>query len=333
MKAERQSNMELLRIVSMLMVLTVHADGAILGLPDIHGDLAVATSYDLWRLAIESVAIIGVNCFTMISGYFGIRLSWRNAASFLFECIFYAVLLYSLRLIFWPDTFTLKGWGESWLVLTHTHFWYVPAYFCLMLLSPILNAGLDSLDKRRYEWLLVAFIAFNLWCGWWWEGKFNPTGYTIVQLILVYMTARYIRLHISRTFIHRRRPLIIAIYILSTAGILLSSLYMASAKAFAYNSPLVLLSTVSLFMLFTTIKLQSRAINYAARSAFAVFLIHTSPVGWLYVLVPLMRHFKATLPGWQLLGAGAALIVGLYLLAMAVDPLRRVLSRALFKKG
>ena len=35
----RQSNMELLRIVSMLMVLTVHADGASLGLPDLSGNL------------------------------------------------------------------------------------------------------------------------------------------------------------------------------------------------------------------------------------------------------------------------------------------------------
>ena len=72
--------MELLRIVSMLMVLAVHADGAALGLPALHGGLAGVTAYDLWRLGIESVAIVGVNCVPMISGYFGLRLTWRGAA-------------------------------------------------------------------------------------------------------------------------------------------------------------------------------------------------------------------------------------------------------------
>lgn len=39
----RQSNMELLRIVSMLMVLAVHIDGASLGLPELGGDIAALT--------------------------------------------------------------------------------------------------------------------------------------------------------------------------------------------------------------------------------------------------------------------------------------------------
>lgn len=333
MKTERKSNIELLRIISMLMVLTVHADGAALGLPALHGNLAGATAYDLWRLAIESAAIIGVNCFTMISGYFGIRLRWRSAAAYLFQCAFYAVGIYTVLMLCFPGRLPLTGWAESWLVLTHTDLWYVPAYFGLMLLSPVLNAGLEALDKRQYTWLLAAFTLFNLWCGWWWQGSFNPTGYTLVQLILVYMTARYICLHVSPTSISRRRPAITAVYMLSTAGIFVTSLYMEPTRAFAYNSPLVLISTVSLFMLFTTMHIQSRAINYAARSAFAAYLIHKSPLIWGNAMKPLMLRLAAALPGWQFAAAGAAVVIGFYLLAMAVDPLRRLLSRALLQKA
>lgn len=44
----RQSNFELLRIVSMLMVLAVHIDGASLGLPEPLGCVATLTARDWW---------------------------------------------------------------------------------------------------------------------------------------------------------------------------------------------------------------------------------------------------------------------------------------------
>ena len=147
---QRQSNIELLRIVSMLMVLAVHVDGASLGLPEPMGDIASLTAHDVWRIVVEAVAIIGVNCFTMISGYFGVRLRLRGVLSFLFQCAFYSVGIYTVVAIVFPGQFSWQGWLESWMVLTHTDLWYVPAYFGLMLLSPVLNAGLDALPKRTF---------------------------------------------------------------------------------------------------------------------------------------------------------------------------------------
>lgn len=69
----RKSNIELLRIVSIVMVLIVHLDGASLGLPEPMGNITTVSGRDWWRLVVESFAIIGVNCFTLISGYFGIK--------------------------------------------------------------------------------------------------------------------------------------------------------------------------------------------------------------------------------------------------------------------
>lgn len=121
--------MELLRIVSMMMVLAVHLDGASLGLPDLGGNPAGATARDWWRLAVEALAITGVNCFTMISGYFGIRLTVRGAVRFLLMCAFYSVGIYSV-LAPLAGSFTWRGWAESWLVLTHTESHSYRALFC-----------------------------------------------------------------------------------------------------------------------------------------------------------------------------------------------------------
>lgn len=320
----RQSNIELLRIISMLMVLAVHVDGASLGLPAPDGDFDSLSGHDVWRLAVESVAIIGVNCFTMISGYFGIRLRLRSALSFLFECLFYSVAIYIVGCIAFGG-FSWSGWIESWMILSHTDLWYVPAYFGLMLLSPVLNAGLDALPRRLFSWTLILFAVFNIWCGWWWNGAFNPTGYTIVQLILVYMIARYIRLHLSKGAIRRHRSLVIIGFIVSVAAIFASAVYLPSRQAFAYNSPAVLLSTVSFFLIFLSFEITVPLINYMAKSAFAVYLIHKNPVIWVNVMRPAVIHLWNSLPLPLFSLAAAGIIIGFYLIAMIIDPVRRMI--------
>lgn len=143
---ERESNFEGLRVVAMCMVVVLHLDGAAVGLPQAVGPWA-ATGRDWWRLAVEAAAIVGVNCFTMISGYFGIRLTWRSVGRFLGVCAFYSVGITTVMMLHKALTggepWAWARWGEAWMVLSHTDLWYVPAYFGLCLLAPLLNAGLD----------------------------------------------------------------------------------------------------------------------------------------------------------------------------------------------
>ena len=321
----RQSNMELLRIVSMIMVVLVHVDGASLGLPAPGGDLLGLGARDVWRLAVESAAIIGVNCFTMISGYFGIRLRLRSVCSYLFECAFYSVGIFTLVWIAFPTRFSAVEWLESWLVLTHTDLWYVPAYFGLMILSPLLNAGFDALSRRMASAVLLAFIVFNVWCGRGWGAQFNPSGYTLVQLIMVYLMGRYVALH--GLPVGRRGAAVL--YLVSVAAVFVSAVYMEPIRAFAYNSPAVLAATVGCFLWFGSLHFQSRAVNYIARSSFAVYLIHKSPLVWGNVMKPVVMKLWAT----QSLGAFSLCAIGVvavwFAVAMCADAVRRAVWRRL----
>jgi len=315
----------------MLMVVCVHIDGASLGLPDAPG-LEACTPRDWWRLTVESFAIIGVNCFTMISGYFGIRLKVKAVVGYLYQCMFYALIVAAGVCILLPHHYPLSYLGESWMVLTHTDLWYVPAYFLLMLLAPLLNAGVEALSRRHFTLVLGAFTLFTLWAGWWWGGTFNPTGYTISQLIFVYLIGRYVRLYLPER--HGTGPAIKSgiCYLLFSLLILASALWLPSSKAFAYNSPAVLGSTVSLFLMFRSLCFQSRFINYVARSAFAVYLIHKSPGVWIHLMRPGVVFLYKTLPLPLFTLAALGIMLGIYAIAMAVDPLRRgswiLLSRA-----
>lgn len=320
---QRQSNIELLRVASMIMVLGVHIDGASLGLPEAAGEWGSLVGRDVWRLAVEAICIIGVNCFTIISGYFGIRLTLRKVFAFLFECIFYSVGLASIAFALFPHRFGVEYWCESWLVLTHTDLWYVPAYFILMLAAPALNFIVERAGKRCSLILVLLLSVVNVWFGWWNGATFNPTGYTHLQLMWIYIIGRYIGLYCRTESIRRVRIPSVMIYILSIAAIFASAVYMPSLKAFAYNSPFVMAATISAFALCAGFEFNSRKINYLAKSAFAVYLIHKNPLVWGNVMKPLVIKLwgMLSLSGFTL--CAIAIAVLFYSMAALVDPVRR----------
>lgn len=327
MKPQRCSEIELLRIISMLLVLIVHIDGASLGLPDAR--LGLDTPRDWWRIAVEAIAIIGVNCFTLISGYFGIRLRIRSVAAFLFQCIFYAVGIATLACLANPVRYGLDYWAESWMVLTHTDLWYIPAYFMLMLLSPMLNAGFASMTRRQAIAVTAAVVTFNLWAGWIWQQPFNPTGYTAMQLVMIYMIGRCVSLFPRPS---RTGGLVwIAVWALSTAAIAATCFFTDTLRAFAYNSPFVILSSVSLLLFFLSLDLRSRVVNSLARASFAVYLVHKAPVVWGGFMKPFVVKCWASMSLAGFSVTALLLATGIYLAVVPLDILRRRISSLIIK--
>lgn len=323
---ERHSGLELLRIIAMAMVVLVHLDGAALGLPDLRGDVYDISDRDIWKLGVEAITIIGVNCFTMISGYFGIRLKLKSVISFLFQCLFYSLLCFGVYCIFVPSHFSWNSFVDNLLILSTTDLWYVPAYFILMLLSPFLNAGCEKLDKRRFLLTLSALLFFSVWCGWWHDNKINPNGYTIFQLVTVYLIARYIRIYHDEIPANKDRLITFEIYFISLIAIFVSSLFLSPIKGFAYNSPFVLLSSVAFFMIFRNMSFRSTIINQAARSVFAVYLIHKSPEVWVHVLLPVCKSIWSSLSIGQYTGMTLLITLILFMISFIIDPIRRVIS-------
>jgi hypothetical protein len=59
--------------------------------------------------------------------------------------------------------------------------------------------------------------------------------------------------------------------------------YVLFLNSLNYNNPLIIISSVSLFIVFSKIKMQSKIINWLASSALAIYLIHGAlPYGKLF---------------------------------------------------
>ena len=160
--APRQSNMELLRIVAMLLVMIVHADFRALSVPSV-ADFDIDTVRTVMRLVFESLSIICVNTFVLLSGWFGIHFKFSRLWEFLFQIAFFIVLFYGLAVVTRPDeALTLSG-ASNLLLLGQWDYWFVKCYLMLYIFSPVLNAFVEHATRRQFATVLVLFYAVSHW--------------------------------------------------------------------------------------------------------------------------------------------------------------------------
>ena len=277
-KPIRQSNIELLRIICMIMVLCVHFTGATYGLPQKITLSDITNIPSMSKTLMECFSIIGVNCFVLISGYFGIKPSVKGITNFITSCIIYSVSIYSIYTFIKPNLYNHTDILNSFAIFSHTDLWFIPAYFGLYILSPIINKGIQGISKRNFIYILIALTFLNVYLGWFWQGKINPTGYNIMQMIYIYIIGRYLKITIHNN--NQHKLLYIAGYLISFILLFASTFICKSKIAYAYNSPFVILSSIFFFLIFTTFRFKNHYINYVASSAFAVYLIHKTPPVW-----------------------------------------------------
>lgn len=320
---QRRSDIELLRIISIAAVVIVHLDFASIGIPRINSFSELVESRNLWQVSVQSFTIIGVNCFALISGYFGIKARWKGGINFLSQCLFYSL---GILLLIKGFNLPISDYIKACRILSKNDLWYIPAYFGLYLISPFLNAGCQSLTRQQFTAFLALFVGFNLWCGWYWGGSFNPTGYTLTQLIMLYFIGRYIsRFPLPLIGTCRLQIIALAVYIFASIANVLLYPFIPAAKLFAYNSPIVLIQSIALFYAFISPNFTNRAINFIAKSAFAVYLIHKNPIVFGDTLKPLAKaawgqYDTAAYTIWVI-----AAVIAVFTISIVADTMRRYL--------
>ena len=323
-KKRRDSNFELLRILATMLVMTVHLNWAAIKGNPVVGDLHNLPVSTLYLVGMESFFLIGLNIFALISGYFGIKARVSGFLKFLAICLFYSVGTATVWYLIFPEKWDVWQWLQSWMVFSRTDLWYIPAYMTLYVISPMLNAGIESIGIRKYGLVLGCFVAANMWGGWFWGGSLNPMGYNFVHILMMYLIGRYIALSpaIKEYPWKKMRRISGWVYFVAGAVTMVMGLLLPVRLAYANNSPWVLASSISFFMFFKSWKFYNPWINRLAGGSFSTYVIHKHPLVWVGFLVPLSSW------AWRSWGPGGfflystGMILGVYLFSAAVDYLR-----------
>lgn len=188
----RQSNLELLRIIAMLLVMVVHANFFSLGSPSTD-ELQAFPQTSITRIFIQSISICCVNIFVLISGYFGIRPKFISLVSFLYQILFFFVLIYAMCIAMGYSSFNLQGLLQC-VCLTSSN-WFIKAYLLLFILAPVLNAFVDMRNQQLHRNILIGFYLMQTIYGCLFAADFFNNGYSTLSFIGLYLLARYIRLY------------------------------------------------------------------------------------------------------------------------------------------
>ena len=278
MSQPRQSNIELLRLLSMLGVLTVHADFGALGWPD-HAEFVESGIYCVLRCFVEAFALMSVNVFVLISGWFGIKFRWKGLSNLLFQCFFFFFGIYAVCVAVGVREFGFRGIYEC--LMLGGNAWFVKAYIGMYLFAPVMNAFIEHSDKLTLRRVLISLFAFQTIYGWMSQGaEFIEDGYSAFSFSLLYMLARYVRKYRPGWSRFRLGADLLLYVCCSAVTGTMFTLSVAMDKPviinyfFAYTSPFIIAAAMYLMLAFTKFSFTNRLVNDIAASCFAVYLFH-----------------------------------------------------------
>lgn len=313
MPIQRQSNIELLRIIAITMVLMLHYN-----LHGLHPDVLSSNPAFSWPSLegnlIESFCIAAVNVFVLISGYFSIKLSVRSVLNLYIRCFMIGTVTYLAYILLSGDAISLSAIGGRFMAFTHNHWWFVISYIGLMAISPILNAGCEALSKKTYLYVLAMLSVAMIYFGWYKHLEMTYNGYSLIHFFYLYIIARYIKLHVNEQNVRKYRWVWFALYVL-LVGVMVVFAYFAPKYAYTYDNPIAIAQAACLLLFFLSIPFSSRFVNWAAASVFSAYLIQESPyLGkmWLYPNSEMMFANGVC-------GGGAVLFVTLTLATLVIS--------------
>ncbi len=311
----RQSNIELLRIISMCMIIAMHYMTKGMVLPKLSDDISLHNV--MFRL-IFAFCASAVNVYVFISGYFAIDSKWSIGKLIR---LWIQVLLYSVMVpvVLWAagvvdiSSMDLGTKQQIFLPISYEHYWFATSYVLLYLFCPVLAVAIDKLDKKQLGTTIAVLL--TVFCGF---KSVNPYlipwdkyGDDVIWFMVLYLIAGYIRLY-GVPFIDkkdeqdtrgyedesendiRRKSAVrrgLAVYIISSVltfaiALVVSFIVRNTGKleyymdmTLCYNYITVLIASVGLFCAFKNLNIGSNGfINRIAGYTFGVYLLHENIV-------------------------------------------------------
>lgn len=325
---ERNSNIELYRILATFLVLVVHWNGWFVGgLPEIIKTEELLSNVG-GQLLIRGFSVCCVNCFILLSGFFGMKLKWRSVINlyvtllsifipfYLYECVINHTFSL-LELLKWGEGFSRSGY-------------FIQNYVLLLFFSPILNSFVKDNGKKILWWVL-AFWGIEFWfdCIQHVDTMGFKQGYSFLHFVLMYMIGRCVFLYLPKLQLVKAKYWMLFYFLCVIAT---SALYVMNiGHSWGYCNPLVIASAICLFLPFTYRNYHNRKINAIAKSTLPVYIMQCFNPGYC-TLVCIDNKLLVSLPYYQYLLASVLVQVAFFCVCVMYDKARLMITNPVLSK-
>ncbi len=324
---KRDSSFELLRIIAIMMVLTMHYLNAKMGgalssqnIPSTH------MNFYITRLMV-SFSIVAVNCFILITGFFMYkkdRIKIGKVINLVLIFVFYNILAYGLAI-----GFNLTNVNKASLIKFGNTFiteggWFIIIYAILYMLIPYINIVIKSTNQKQHRTLLIILlISFSIWPTFLSDITIKDFGYGIVQFIMMYLIGAYIHKYNKN---NTNIWVYIGIYLITVAISTVNAIKPIYKGTFAYNTIFNVIGSVSLFLAFSKLKLNSRLINNIAKHLLGIYIFHVNVFLNTYIWRSICHSAKYYTSKSFVLHMAIS-VLGVFLVCLIVDILREKLFK------
>lgn len=337
-KKEKNMGIELLRIISMFMVVILHCLG--------HGGILENAEKGsvpyIIAWFIECCCYSAVDIYAITTGYVCInsKTKFSRIGHLWLQAFLYTAGITFIFKFFIPGHDI--GFGQfigSLFPVLSKHYWYLTAYFCLYLFIPFINTFLLNLtaEKRQNLSLLIfsVFCITPFFCFFYGREIFELNdGYSPFWLMLLYIFGATIKLN-EKEKMHRKNYLYLVCFLFFSTITLVSKLSISYINNIlpqelcgedlfvSYFSPFVVASAFCIFMFFKNAKIKhlKKIISAFGSASFGVYLISEQQIiKNIFIKDSLANYAKE--PWYIMVAAVFAYAVIIYFICACIDYIR-----------
>lgn len=275
-KKQRNSTVELLRIIAMLCIIVSHYT--------VHGVLDVNTLQGVNKYILQNTVLgnLGVDIFVMISGYFGVHAAFskKKVVKLWSQVWTYSIILYVFALCMGT---AFSSWGviQAACPVIFREYWFFTAYMVLFLFTPYINKLLHNITKRDTEKLIVMMIV--MWSIIPLIPYGNVYGAELAQFLMFYCIGAYIRLY-PESKINNKKLAVIGLFVCAAVlwggSCVILTYFPQKGNAYLFARTSLVIIGIAAFLLIILINMKPTynvLVNRVAGAMFGVYLIHDNP--------------------------------------------------------
>ena len=275
----RNSSLELLRIVAILMIIAFHLAYKS-GFNFSGGSIVVNRLWIQFLGMGESLGYVGNDIFVIISGYFLIKSSRINFTRLLnlwLRILFYSVLFFTLHVMFGQETFSFKDTARAFMPITTRQWWFMTSYFFLYILHPLLNDVIRNLNRENCrKFILLLLVSWGITLLTHPNIRFKH----YLDFICMYSLGSYIRLWADK--VGSKKYILLGAFamaanfmcIVKFVPLNMSGIY-PEDYFHAMTGALNIIASVCMFLGFKSLNIGNiRTVNVAASAVSGVYMLH-----------------------------------------------------------
>ena len=346
---KRDVNFELLRIIAMFMIVTLHYTQN----SGIFSDTGTYTFQNIFVIFINTICSVGVNCFVLISGYYlsNSKFKIQKIIHLWGLVLFYSLGIFLVYKIAGHSVVNPMSEVETLYVFTpvlNVHYWFIVPYLALYIIFPFLNKMINALNQKQLKVILIIFFILMSVIN-----NITPMnqnfeaigGHSILWFMFLYGVGSYIRKYKNKNEGKYKYKYLLYFFICIILGFIVKIIFELTSglnvliqlfnyRVTAFNSVFGFLGALSLFMFFKNVKIKGenigKCILFLSKNVFAVYLIHEHELNRNVIWTTNLNIDVAGMQNYYVLHYLLCIFI-IFTACVLIEEIRKLLFKIFFK--